>query len=167
MNRDIRVPEVLLIDQDGEKVGVLDTHKAQALATEAGLDLVEISPNAEPPVCRIMDYGKYRFDQSKKNTAQRKKQKRVHLKEIKFRPGTDIGDFNVKVRNAVKFLEGGDKVKVTLRFRGRELAHHELGINLLKRVETELIAFGDVEQQPKFEGRQVVMVISPKKDTKQ
>lgn len=162
VNGEIKVPEVLLIDQEGSKIGVVKTYVAIERAQAASLDLVEISPNSEPPVCRIMDYGKYRFEQSKKTSAQRKKQKRVQIKEIKFRPATDIGDYNVKVNKAIKFLQSGDKVKVTLRFRGRELAHHELGLNLLRRVEHDLEQYGIIEQRPKFEGPQVVMLVGPK-----
>lgn len=133
------------------------------MATEAGLDLVEISPQAEPPVCKVMDYGKFRFEEQKKRQASRKKQKQIQVKEIKFRPGTDIGDYNVKLRNLTRFLTDGDKVKVTLRFRGREMAHQELGRDLLKRVEADLVELGTVEQYPKMEGRQMVMVLAPKK----
>ena len=133
------------------------------MAEEANLDLVEISPQAEPPVCKVMDYGKFRFEEQKKRQAARKKQKQIQVKEIKFRPGTDIGDYNVKLRNLTKFLTEGDKVKVTLRFRGREMAHQELGRDLLKRVEGDLEELGTVEQYPKMEGRQMVMVIAPKK----
>jgi translation initiation factor IF-3 len=127
------------------------------------MDLVEISPQAEPPVCKVMDYGKFKFEEQKKRQAARKKQKQIQVKEIKFRPGTDIGDYNVKLRNLVKFLTEGDKVKVTLRFRGREMAHQELGRDLLKRVEADLEELGIVEQYPKMEGRQMVMVLAPKK----
>ncbi len=127
------------------------------------MDLVEISPQAEPPVCKVMDYGKFKFEEQKKRQAARKKQKQIQVKEIKFRPGTDIGDYNVKLRNLTRFLNEGDKVKVTLRFRGREMAHQELGRDLLKRVETDLEELGAVEQYPKMEGRQMVMVIAPKK----
>jgi translation initiation factor IF-3 len=133
------------------------------MAAEASLDLVEISPQAEPPVCKVMDYGKFKFEEQKKRQAARKKQKQIQVKEIKFRPGTDIGDYNVKLRNLVKFLTEGDKVKVTLRFRGREMAHQELGRDLLKRVEADLEELGTVEQYPKMEGRQMVMVLAPKK----
>ncbi len=132
-------------------------------ASAVGLDLVEIVPNAEPPVCRVMDYGRFRFEQSKKQHSAKKKQKQVQIKEIKFRPGTEEGDYQVKLRNLVRFLENGDKTKVTLRFRGREMAHHELGGRLLKRVEADLAEYGTVEQFPKFEGRQMVMVLAPKK----
>jgi len=133
------------------------------MAAEASLDLVEISPQAEPPVCKVMDYGKFKFEEQKKRQAARKKQKQIQVKEIKFRPGTDIGDYNVKLRNLVKFLTEGDKVKVTLRFRGREMAHQELGRDLLDRVEKDLAELGTVEQYPKMEGRQMVMVLAPKK----
>ena len=136
---------------------------AKKLAEEANLDLVEISPQAEPPVCKVMDYGKFKFEEQKKRQAARKKQKQIQVKEIKFRPGTDIGDYNVKLRNLTKFLTEGDKVKVTLRFRGREMAHQELGRDLLDRVEKDLAELGTVEQYPKMEGRQMVMVLAPKK----
>jgi translation initiation factor IF-3 len=137
--------------------------EAQKMAEEANLDLVEISPQAEPPVCKVMDYGKFKFEEQKKLQAARKKQKQIQVKEIKFRPGTDIGDYNVKLRSLIKFLNEGDKVKVTLRFRGREMAHQELGRELLNRVEADLQELGVVEQYPKMEGRQMVMVLSPKK----
>lgn len=133
------------------------------MATEAELDLVEVSPTAKPPVCRVMDFGKYRFEQSKRLHSAKKKQKQMQIKEIKFRPGTEEGDYQVKMRNLIKFLQEGDKTKITLRFRGREMAHQELGIKLLNRVETDLAELGVVEQRPKLEGRQMVMVIAPKK----
>jgi translation initiation factor IF-3 len=148
---------------DGEQIGILPIEKAQELADEAELDLVEIAPQAEPPVCRIMDYGKYRFEENKKRHAAKKKQKQIQVKEVKFRPGTDEGDYQVKLRNLVRFLSGGDKAKVTLRFRGREMAHQELGRQLLQRIEADLEEYGAVEQFPKMEGRQMVMVIAPKK----
>ena len=131
-------PEVRLIDAEGEQVGVVTIADALQRADEAGLDLVEISPNAEPPVCRVMDYGKFIYETNKRQQAAKKKQKLIHIKEVKFRPGTDIGDYQVKLRNLVRFLENGDKTKVTLRFRGREMAHQELGLQLLKRVEADL-----------------------------
>lgn len=137
--------------------------QARRMAEEAELDLVEISPSAKPPVCRIMDYGKFRFEQAKKQNEARKKQKQIQVKEIKFRPGTDEGDYQVKLRNLIRFLSDGDKAKVTLRFRGREMAHQELGVNLLKRVEDDLIQYGTVEQRPRMEGRQMVMTIAPVK----
>jgi translation initiation factor IF-3 len=135
-----------------------------SLAAEVELDLVEVSPTAKPPVCKIMDYGKFKFEASKKLQASKKKQKNVQVKEIKFRPGTDIGDYNVKLRNLMSFLENGDKTKITVRFRGREMAHRELGMELLKRVEKDLDELAIVEQWPKFEGRQMVMVMAPRKN---
>ena len=134
------------------------------MASENSLDLVEISPNAEPPVCRIMDYGKFRFEENKKLQTAKKKQKQTQVKEIKFRPGTDIGDYNIKLRKLISFLEDGDRTKVTLRFRGREMAHQELGMKLLMRVKTDLEEYGTVEQEPKMEGRLMVMVLAPKKN---
>lgn len=136
---------------------------ALGLAEEAGMDLVEIAPNGEPPVCRIMDYGKFRFEQQKKAQSAKKKQKQVQVKEVKFRPGTEEADYQVKMRNVRRFLDEGDKVKITLRFRGREMAHQELGAAMLKRVENELAEEITVEQYPRMEGRQMVMMISPKK----
>lgn len=133
------------------------------LAKQQDLDLVEVAPNADPPVCRIMDFGKYLFEQKKKSQAGKTKQRHTQLKEIKFRPGTEVGDYQVKMRNLIRFLEQGDKTKVTLRFRGREMAHQELGMQLLKRVEADLADYGTVEQFPKMEGRQLIMVLAPKK----
>lgn len=132
-------------------------------AEEAELDLVEISPNAAPPVCRIMNYGKFQYEESKRRHAAKKKQKQIQVKEVKFRPGTDIGDYQVKLRNLIRFLENGDKAKITLRFRGREMAHQELGMQLLKRVESDLKEYGMVEQHPRLEGRQMVMIVGPHK----
>jgi translation initiation factor IF-3 len=152
-----------LIGADGTQVGVVSLEEAKTTAYEADLDLVEIAPQADPPVCRVMDYGKYLFEQSKKQQAARKKQKQIQVKEMKFRPGTDEGDYQIKLRNMLRFLKEGDKVKVTMRFRGREMAHPELGRNLLQRVEHDLAQAGAVEQFPKMEGRQMVMVISPRK----
>lgn len=152
-----------MIDSEGAQVGVVSLEEAKSSAQEVGLDLVEISPNADPPVCRIMDYGKYRYEDSKKKAAAKKKQKQMQVKEVKFRPGTDAGDYGVKLRNLRRFLEDGDKVKVTMRFRGREMAHQELGLELLQEVEKDLEEIGTVEQYPKLEGRQMVMVIGPKK----
>jgi len=134
---------------------------ARRMAEEAELDLVEISPNAKPPVCRIMDYGKYRFELAKKQQEAKKKQKQIQVKEVKFRPGTDEGDYQVKLRNLIRFLSEGDKAKVTLRFRGREMAHQDLGMSQLKRVEEDLLAYGTIEQRPRLEGRQMVMTIAP------
>jgi len=159
----ITTPQVRLIDAEGNQAGVVSIREAIAKAQEAALDLVEIAPTAKPPVCRIMDYGKFLFEQNKKRHAAKKKQKQIQVKEIKFRPGTDEGDYQVKLRNLIRFLEEGDKAKITLRFRGRELAHQEIGMQLLKRVETDLAEHGVVEQFPKMEGRQMVMVLSPKK----
>jgi len=137
--------------------------QAIEVARNVGLDLVEVSPMAEPPVCRVMDFGKYLFEQNKKSQSARRKQKQVHVKEIKFRPGTDQGDYRIKLRKLVEFLENGDKTKITLRFRGREMAHQELGANLLARVRGDLEEYGVVEQMPQMEGRQMIMVIAPKK----
>jgi translation initiation factor IF-3 len=154
---------VRLINAEGEQVGVVAINDAQELAEDSELDLVEIVPNSEPPVCRIMDYGKFVFEQSKKKHAAKKKQKQIHVKEIKFRPGTEIGDYQIKLRNLIKFLTNGDKVKITLRFRGREMAHQELGTKMLKRIEADLEKYGTVEQFPKMEGRQMVMVLASKR----
>ncbi|MEM7208427.1 MAG: translation initiation factor IF-3 [Pseudomonadota bacterium] len=162
-NDEIDVSDVRLIDENGEQVGVVSIQQALDKAGEIGLDLVEIVPNSDPPVCRIMDHGRFKFEQSKKQHTAKKKQKQVQIKEIKFRPGTEEGDYQVKLKKLVKFLEQGDKTKVTLRFRGREMAHQELGGQLLKRVEADLAEYGAVEQFPKFEGRQMVMVLAPKK----
>jgi translation initiation factor IF-3 len=163
LNRDIQEREVRLIDADGENKGVVSIFEALRSAEEADLDLVEIVPTAKPPVCRVMDYGKFKFEQSKKAQAAKKKQKQTHLKEIKFRPGTDEGDYRVKVRKLVGFLSDGDKAKVTIRFRGREMAHQGRGSDLLDRIEQDLSEVGAVEQRPKMEGRQMVMVLGPKK----
>ncbi len=163
INEKILAPEVRVISQDGEQVGIVPVEKALNLASEASLDLVEISPNAEPPVCRIMDYGKFRFEENKKLQTQRKRTKQTQVKEIKFRPGTDIGDYKIKLRKLMEFLDEGDRTKVTLRFRGREMAHQELGMELLMRVKTDLVEYGVVEQEPKMEGRLMVMVLAPKK----
>lgn len=152
-----------LIGADGVQVGIVLIGEAQKTAEAAGLDLVEISPNVSPPVCRIMDFGKFQYEESKRRHSAKKKQKQIQVKEVKFRPGTDVGDYDVKLRNLVRFLENGDKAKITLRFRGREMAHQELGMELLKRVEADLLPYGTVEQRPRLEGRQMVMVINPKK----
>lgn len=163
INDEIRIPQVRLIGADGAQVGIVPTSEAKRLAEEAGLDLVEISPMAAPPVCRIMNFGKFQYEEQKRRHAAKKKQKQIQVKEVKFRPGTDVGDYQVKLRNLIKFLENGDKAKVTLRFRGREMAHQELGAQLLKRVEEDLKDVGAVEQHPRLEGRQMVMVVAPKK----
>jgi len=162
-NGDIIAPQIRLIDQDGEQAGITTVEQALELAAAQSMDLVEIAPNAEPPVCRIMDYGKYRFEQAKKGQAAKKKQKVTHVKEVKFRPGTEVADYLVKMRNVRRFLEAGDKVKVTLRFRGREMAHQDLGAEMLKRVRDDLIDEAVVEQMPKMEGRQMTMMINGKK----
>ncbi|MFZ5593471.1 MAG: translation initiation factor IF-3 [Pseudomonadota bacterium] len=163
LNEEIRTPQVRLIDADGKMVGVVSSREALHIAQEAELDLVEIVPNAAPPVCRVMDYGKYLFEESKKRHAARKKQKQIQVKEVKFRPGTEEGDYQVKLRNLIRFLDEGDKAKVTIRFRGRELMHQELGLKIVQRLETDLAEHGVVEQHPKMEGRQLVMVLAPKK----
>ncbi len=152
-----------MIDAEGEQLGIKKIDEALELAGQAGMDLVEIAPQADPPVCKIMDWGKYRFEQSKKHQASRRKQKQVQIKEIKFRPGTDENDYQVKMRNLKRFIEEGNKVKVTLRFRGREMAHQELGRDLLERVEKDMEEEIVVEQRPRMEGRQMVMMLSPKK----
>lgn len=157
------MPTVRLLDQDGNQIGVVSTAEALRMADAAELDLVEISPTADPPVCRIMDYGKYRFELSKKQHAAKKKQKQIQVKEVKFRPGTGEGDYQVKLRNLSRFLTDGDKAKVTVRFRGREVSHKDLGLDLLKRVETDLHELALVEQSPKLEGKQMVMTLTPKK----
>ncbi|KMN38401.1 translation initiation factor IF-3 [Chromobacterium sp. LK1] len=152
-----------MVGKEGEQIGVVSLREAMALAEEGDVDLVEISPTAQPPVCKLMDYGKYKYEQSKKRHEAKQKQKQVQIKEIKFRPGTDDGDYNVKLRNLTRFLADGDKAKVTLRFRGREMAHQNIGLELLKRVEADLSEIAVVEQFPKLEGRQMVMMIAPKK----
>ena len=161
VNDKIRSNEIRLIGADGENVGVVTPQRAMEMADEAGLDLVEISPNAKPPVCKIMDFGKFKYEQQKRESEARKKQKIIEIKEVKFRPNTDTNDYDVKMRNVFKFLEGGDKVKVTLRFRGREMAHQNLGRELLERVAADTKDIGRVENFPKMEGRQMVMVIGP------
>ncbi len=161
-NDEIRAREVQLIDQSGHNHGVLEFRDALALAQEAGLDLVEIAPNSAPPVCKIMDYGKYKFQAQKKAAEARKKQKVVEIKEIKLRPMIDDHDYDVKMRSMRRFFDEGDKVKVTLRFRGREMAHQNLGAQLLNRVKDDVGAIAKVEQEPKYEGRQIVMVLAPR-----
>ncbi|MCZ6715964.1 MAG: translation initiation factor IF-3, partial [Gammaproteobacteria bacterium] len=160
-NDEINASQVRVIDADGEQAGILDLEDAKQKAYDLGLDLVEVSPNAEPPVCRIMDFGKYLFEQNKKAHSARKNQRTIHVKEVKFRPGTDEGDYQVKMRNLVKVLTQGDKTKVTLRFRGREMAHKDLGRKLLERVRSDLEEIMVVEQMPQLEGRQMVMVLAP------
>ncbi|MFN3843230.1 translation initiation factor IF-3 [Rehaibacterium terrae] len=162
-NGEIRVPRVRVIGDDGEMIGVLSRDEALRMAEDAGLDLVEIQPNADPPVCRIMDYGKFRFEQQKKAQAAKKKQKQVELKELKFRPVTDVGDYEIKMRNLRRFIAEGDKVKVNIRFRGREMAHQELGLAMAKKIEDDLGDEVIIEQRPRLEGRQMIMMIAPKK----
>lgn len=163
LNENITYPQIRVIDQDGEQLGILTSAEALAKAQAVGLDLVEVSPNAEPPVCRIMDFGKFRFENSKQKQGAKKKQKKMQVKEIKFRPRTEIGDYNVKLKMIRKFLENGDKTKVTMRFRGREFAHQDLGMDLLKRVVADLEDVSIVESMPNMEGRQMVMLLGPKK----
>jgi len=158
----ITAPQVRLIGVEKEPLGIVPIAEALRLADEAELDLVEISPLAEPPVCRIMDIGKFKYAESKKQHEAKLKQKQIQIKEIKFRPGTDEGDYNIKLRNLIKFLDDGNKTKITLRFRGREMAHQEIGMRLIERVRADLQEHGIVEQFPKMEGRQMVMVLSPK-----
>ena len=162
INDMIRVREVRLIDDEGEQLGVVLTPKAMEMAEEKGLDLVEIAPNANPPVCKILDLGKYKYVAQKKAAEARKKQKIIDVKEIKMRPNIDTHDYEVKMRSVLKFLEDGDKVKVTMRFRGREMAHQELGLQLLNKVREETEALSKVEMNPRSEGRQMVMVLAPK-----
>ena len=157
------MPEVRLTGVDNEALGVVSITDAMRMAEEAEVDLVEIAPQAEPPVCRLMDYGKFKYQEQKKAHDARQKQKIIQVKEVKFRPGTDEGDYNIKVRNLTRFLEEGDKTKVTLRFRGREMAHQEIGLRLLEKVKADLEPVGIVEQFPKMEGRQMVMIVAPKK----
>ncbi|PVH27660.1 translation initiation factor IF-3 [Pararhodobacter oceanensis] len=161
-NERIRATEIRLIGAEGENIGVVTPAQGLQLAQEAGLDLVEISPNAAPPVCKIMDFGKFKYEQQKREAEARKKQKTIDIKEVKFRPGTDTHDYDVKMRNVFKFLEDGDKVKVTLRFRGREMAHQQLGAELLRKIAADVAEIGKVENMPKLEGRQMVMMIGPR-----
>lgn len=164
INGEIRAIKVRLTGVDGNQIGIVNLREALEKSEALGLDLVEISPNAEPPVCRIMDYGKFLYEKSKSSKEQKKKQKVIHIKEIKFRPGTDEGDYQVKLRNLIRFLECGDKVKITLRFRGREMAHQKIGINVLNRITHDLIELAIVESFPsKIEGRQMIMILAPKK----
>lgn len=165
INEEIVSKSIRLIGEDGEVIGVVSNHEAQLKAQESGLDLVEIAPNAEPPVCRIMDYGKYLFEVNKKQSVQKKKSKQQQSKEVKFRPSTDIGDFQIKLRKITAFLDEGCKVKITVRFKGREIMHHELGIDLLKRVEQALGESASIDSMPKSEGKQITMVVSPRRST--
>lgn len=163
INGEITAREIRLVGVEGEALGIVGLREAMAMAEENDIDLVEISPTAQPPVCKLMDYGKFKYEQSKKRHEAKQKQKQIQVKEIKFRPGTDDGDYQVKLRNLIRFLNEGDKAKITLRFRGREMAHQDIGLALLKRVEADLAEVGVVEQFPRLEGRQMVMMISPKK----
>ena len=157
------MPKVRVLGAEGEQLGIMDTRDAIRAAEEQGLDLVEIQPNGDPPVCKIMDYGKFKFEAQKKASAAKKKQKQVEIKEVKFRPVTDVGDYQIKLRNMLRFLEEGDKVKVTIRFRGREMSHQDLGQNLAKKIQEDVGENGQIESFPRLEGRQMVMMIGPKK----
>jgi len=161
-NEDIRSPQIRMIDADGENIGVVSITRGLELAQEAGLDLVEISPNSDPPVCKILDLGKLKYENQKRKNEARKKQKTIDVKEVKMRPGIETHDYEVKMRNMVRFLGEGDKVKVTLRFRGREMAHQELGMRVLDRVRGDLDEIAKIEQFPKMEGRQMIMVMAPR-----
>jgi len=163
INGEITARELRLVGTEGEQLGIVSLREAMALAEEKDVDLVEISPTAQPPVAKLMDYGKFKYETSKKKHEAKLKQKQIQIKEVKFRPGTDDGDYNVKMRNLVRFLTDGDKAKITLRFRGREMAHQDIGLALLKRVEADLAEIGTVEQFPRLEGRQMVMMVAPKK----
>ncbi|HEV2608763.1 MAG TPA: translation initiation factor IF-3 [Noviherbaspirillum sp.] len=163
INGEITAPEVRLSGVDNEPIGIVSLAEAFRLAEEKNVDLVEIAPTAQPPVCRLMDYGKFKYQEQKKAHEAKLKQKVIQVKEVKFRPGTDEGDYNIKLRNLIKFLDEGDKTKITLRFRGREMAHQDIGMRMLERLRGDLDVYGQVEQFPKMEGRQMVMVIAPKK----
>ncbi|HRO34942.1 translation initiation factor IF-3 [Thauera sp.] len=163
VNREITAPEVRLVGEEGEQLGIVSLNASLSMAEEAGLDLVEIAPMAVPPVCKLMDFGKFKYQEQKKAHEARLKQKQVQVKEVKLRPGTDENDYQIKLRNLKRFLEEGDKCKVTLRFRGREMAHQEFGLRQLERVKADLEELGQVEQMPKMEGRQMIMIIAPKK----
>ncbi len=163
INGEITAREVRLVGVDNEQLGIVSLEAAMQMAEEADIDLVEIAPTAEPPVCRLMDFGKFKYRESKKRHEAKTKPKQVQVKEVKFRPGTDEGDYQIKLRNLLRFLEEGDKAKVTLRFRGREMAHQEFGVRLLERVRDDLVEIATVEQFPKLEGRQMVMVVAPKR----
>lgn len=162
VNEEIRIPQVRLIDQDGEMQGVLTAREAMQRAFAVGLDLVEISPNADPPVCKILDFGKFKYEQQKKRNEAKKKQKVIEIKEIKVRPNIDENDYQVKMRAMKSFIDEGDKVKVTLRFRGREMAHQDIGVRVLERIRAEMDVTSKVEQMPRMENRQMVMVLSPR-----
>ncbi|MGV8899515.1 MAG: translation initiation factor IF-3 [Burkholderiaceae bacterium] len=163
LNGEITAPEVRLSGVENEPIGIVTLAEAFRMAEEANVDLVEIAPTAQPPVCRLMDYGKFKYQEQKKAHEAKQKQKIVLIKEVKFRPGTDDGDYHIKLKNLIKFLDDGDKTKITLRFRGREMAHQDIGFRMLERLKADLEPYGQVEQFPKMEGRQMVMVLSPKK----
>ncbi|MBK7422344.1 MAG: translation initiation factor IF-3 [Propionivibrio sp.] len=163
VNGEINAPEIRLVGEESEALGIMSVRQALQLAEEAGVDLVEIAPMAQPPVCRIMDYGKFKYQEQKRQHEQKLKQKQVQVKEVKFRPGTDENDYQIKLRNMTRFLQEDDKVKVTLRFRGREMAHQEIGMRQIERIRTDLQDFAAVEQMPKMEGRQMVMILTPSK----
>ncbi len=166
LNEEIRSSNVRLVGADGGQRGIVSRDEALAEARASGLDLVLVAPDAEPPVCKVMDYGKHLFELKKTKAAQRKKQKQIQVKEVKFRPGTEEGDYQVKLRNLKRFLEEGDKAKVSLRFRGREVVHPEIGMTLMNRISDDLDEVGQIENEPKFEGRQVIMVLAPRKNKK-
>lgn len=166
MNREIKAPEIRLIGPDSKQLGIVPVEDALRMASDMNVDLVEIAAEAKPPVCRLMDYGKFKYQQQKKAAEAKAKQTVIELKEVKFRPATDIGDYNIKMRNIRRFLDDGNKVKVTLRFRGREITHKELGMDLLNRVREDLADEINIDQEPKFEGRQLVMVVSPARKKK-
>ena len=161
VNDQIRISPVRLVGEDGEQIGIVSIEEARERAEERGLDLVEVAPDARPPVCKLMDYGKFKYEEARRAREAKKKQRVMQVKEVKFRPNTDTHDYEVKMRNVTKFLENGDKVKITLRFRGREMAHQDLGRNLLERVAEDTKAIGKVEHMPKMEGRQMIMIIGP------
>ncbi|WP_366522189.1 translation initiation factor IF-3 [Candidatus Accumulibacter sp. ACC003] len=163
VNGEINALEVRLVGEEGEALGVMSAREALSLAEEAGLDLVEIAPMARPPVCRIVDFGKFKYQEQKRQHEQRQKQKQVQVKEVKLRPGTDENDYQIKLRNMTRFLEEDDKVKVTLRFRGREMAHQDIGMRQIERIRADLMEVAVVEQMPKMEGRQMIMVLTPNK----
>ncbi|MBV2234409.1 MAG: translation initiation factor IF-3 [Sterolibacterium sp.] len=166
VNNEITAPEIRLVGMDAEQLGIVSLRAALDLAEESGVDLVEIAPMAQPPVCRLMDFGKFKYQEAKRAHDAKLKQKQIQVKEVKFRPGTDEGDYKIKLRNLIKFLQEGDKTKVTLRFRGREMAHQEFGIRLLERIKADLQDYGVVEQFPKMEGRQLIMILAPQKKQK-
>ncbi|HMX16540.1 MAG TPA: translation initiation factor IF-3 [Rhodocyclaceae bacterium] len=166
LNEEITAPEIRLVGEAGEQLGIVSVRQALGMAEEAGVDLVEIAPMAQPPVCKLMDFGKFKYQESKRAHEAKLKQKQVQVKEVKFRPGTDENDYQIKLRNVTKFLGEGDKAKITLRFRGREMAHQEIGMRMLERIKGDLEAIAQVEQFPKMEGRQLIMILAPTKKGK-